>query len=273
MGPTSDDSPLRRITSEASLLGGAGYAVLLQIAHPSVAQGVRDHSDFSSRPLDRLRGTLYYVYGLAYGTEEERERVRAIVLAMHRKVTGPTYRALDPDLLLWVAATLFHSGVRLYELTVRELGEEEFADYLDEASVFATALGLPADEWPASPAEFDVYWAKSMDRLEVGEVARGLAAQLFRPANPLLWPLTYTQRFLSGGLLPPELREQYGIPWSPGHQRGFDLLMRTTRRVYPHLPDSVRALPATLYLRSLRGRKGWLRPNRPKGPKGSRAAV
>jgi uncharacterized protein (DUF2236 family) len=260
MGPTSDDSPLRRISAEASLLGGAGYAILLQIAHPSVAQGVHDHSDFSSRPLDRLRGTLYYVYGLAFGSEEERERVGAIVQAMHRRITGRTYRALDPDLLLWVAATLFQSGVRLYELTVRELDEEEFADYLDEASLYATALGLPAEEWPAGPAEFEAYWTKAVDRLEVGDVARGLAAQLFRPANPLLWPLTYTQRFLSGGLLPPDLREKYGIHWSPGHQRGFDLLMRTTRRVYPHLPRGVRTLPAALYLRSLRGRKGWLRP-------------
>lgn len=269
MDRSSDESTFRRINAEASLLGGAGYAVLLQIAHPSVARGVAEHSDFASRPLDRLRGTLYYVYGTAHGTDEERERVHSIVRAMHRKVRGPGYDALDPDLLLWVAATLHRSAVRLYELTVAELTGEERAGFLREAAVYATALGLPPEQWPRSPAEFDAYWDRAYARIEVGPQARDLAQDLFRPNNRLLWPLTLTQRFLSGGLLTPELRSEFEIPWSQAHQRRFDRLMRLTRAVYPRLPRPVRSLPATLYMRSLRKNKGW-RPSksakRPKDP-------
>ncbi len=269
MGRSSEESPLRRIHSEASLLGGAAYAILLQIAHPSVAQGVHDHSDFTSRPLDRLRGTLYYVYGTSLGTDEERARVQAIVRAMHRRVNGPGYRALDHDLLLWVAATLFHTWTRLYELTVGEIDEDEYPVFLREAAVFATALGLPEEEWPATPEAFDAYWADAVGRLEVGETALRLSRQIFRPANRLWWPITSVQRFLAGGLLPPKLREGFGIPWSPARQRRFDRVVRVTRTVYPRLPHALRALPSRLYLRSMRRNGGWTKP---RGTRGSRAS-
>ncbi|WP_049572848.1 oxygenase MpaB family protein [Nocardiopsis sp. SBT366] len=253
---------LRRLNTEASILAGAGYAILLQVAHPSVARGVAEHSDFAARPLDRLRGTLYYVYGTALGTPEERERVQAIVRAVHRRVRGPGYDALDPELLMWIGATLYHSAVRVYEMTVTELTEEEHAQFLRETSVYATALGLPQEWWPQSIEEFSEYWENAYARLEVGPDAVGLSEGLFRPNNRLLWPMCETQRFLSGGLLEPELREQFGIPWSEARQRRFERLIRLTRRVYPRLPKAVRSLPSTLYLRSMRKNGGW-KPTKP----------
>ncbi|MEE2039746.1 oxygenase MpaB family protein [Nocardiopsis sp. CT-R113] len=261
----SDASPLRRSGGEACALGGAGYAVLLQIAHPSVAQGVHDHSDFASRPFARLTGTLYFVYGTIYGTEEEQRRLHAIVRAMHRKVTGPGYRALDHDLLLWVAATLAHSSARLNAMVFGEPGAEERAVFLREASVFATALGLPEEEWPASPEEFDAYWERSMRGLRVGEEARRIVRELFHPASLPLRPLMRAQLLLTGGLLPPDLREQFGIPWSDARQRRFDRVVRVTRAVYPKVPRPVRFLPVTLSLWSMRRNGGWLKPRRTRG--------
>ena len=43
------------------------YPLLLQVAHPTVAAGVRDYSDFERRPWDRLMRTLDYVSLLVYG--------------------------------------------------------------------------------------------------------------------------------------------------------------------------------------------------------------
>ncbi|WP_150243911.1 oxygenase MpaB family protein [Nocardiopsis quinghaiensis] len=275
MGRSSDESPLRRISGEACALGGAGYSVLLQIAHPSVARGVHDHSDFSTRPFNRLLGTLYFVYGTVYGTEEERERLHAIVRAMHRKVNGPGYRALDDDLLLWVAATLYESTSRLHAMVFGELGEEERARHLREASVLGTALGLPEEKWPATPEEFDAYWGKAVAGLRVGEEARGITEQLLHPASLPLRPLMKAQSLLTGGLLPPHLREQFGIPWSDARQRRFDRVVRVTRAVYPRVPRPVRFLPTTLCLWTMRrGLLGprWLGPPRP-GAREARGAV
>ena len=46
-----------RVNREAVLLGAGPAALLLQIAHPHVAEGVAHHSDFQSDPWRRLRRT------------------------------------------------------------------------------------------------------------------------------------------------------------------------------------------------------------------------
>lgn len=272
MGRSSDESPLQRITAESCLLGGAGYAVLLQIAHPSVAHGVYHHSDFENRPFSRLFGTLAYVYGTVYGTDEERERLHAVVRAMHKKVTGPGYRALDEDLLLWVAATLCHNAARVYTMVFGGFrDDEEYARFLREASVFGTALGLPAEAWPDTPEAFDAYWEGAVARLEVGDEARDITRRLFRPRQPVLRVLMPLQELLTAGLLTERLRDGFGLPWSPGRQRLFDGILAVARVVYPRVPRPVRVLPATVCLWSMRrtgGPVGFRRRSGRPGPRG-----
>jgi uncharacterized protein (DUF2236 family) len=108
-GPGSEAWALNR---EAMLLLGAGpRALLLQLAHPQVAAGVADHSDFRADPWARLRGTLRSYLAIVYGTRTAaRDEIRRLN-ALHRTITGPTYHARDPDLSLWVHATLVDSTI------------------------------------------------------------------------------------------------------------------------------------------------------------------
>jgi uncharacterized protein (DUF2236 family) len=53
---------MQAIAAEAVLIAAGGRSILLQLADPAIGHGVADHSDFASRPVDRLRGTLTYVY-------------------------------------------------------------------------------------------------------------------------------------------------------------------------------------------------------------------
>ncbi|HEY7969320.1 MAG TPA: oxygenase MpaB family protein, partial [Candidatus Limnocylindrales bacterium] len=101
-GPGSEAWAFNR---EAMLLLGAGpRALLLQLAHPQVAAGVADHSDFRSDPWARLRGTLRSYLRIVYGTgTAARAEIRRLN-GLHRTITGPTYRARDPELSLWVHA-------------------------------------------------------------------------------------------------------------------------------------------------------------------------
>ena len=50
-GLFDDAAVIRRVAREGLLLAGGGRATLLQVAHPGVAHGVYDHSDFADRPL------------------------------------------------------------------------------------------------------------------------------------------------------------------------------------------------------------------------------
>ncbi|MFW5416999.1 DUF2236 domain-containing protein [Nocardiopsis sp. CNT-189] len=249
-----DRSELRRISGEAAVLGGAAYAILMQVSHPGVGQGVADHSDFAQRPLDRLRATLTFVYTMAVGTPEEVDRVSRTVRAAHGRVRGPGYDARDPDLQIWVAATLYEGGLRLYETAMGPLPPERREAAYRQAAVYATALGCPADRWPPTRDDFERYWSDSVSALRPGEAARGIARDLFHPRNPLLVPPVRLQRFLAAGLLPAHVRDGLGLPWGPRSQRRFDRLTAVVRAVYPRLPLRVRTAPMALCMWDMRRR-------------------
>ena len=93
-GPTSEAWRLNR---EAMLLLGAGpRALLLQLAHPLVAAGVADHSDFRADPWRRLRATLRSYLAIVYGTTKEARAEIRRLNELHRAIEGDGYRARDP---------------------------------------------------------------------------------------------------------------------------------------------------------------------------------
>ena len=107
----------RRHGAEGVLLAGGGAAILLQLADPRVARGVAAHSGFRERPLDRLLGTLDYVYAVGFGDDDTVAAAVRAVNARHVPVRGaadggrPAYSAFDADAQRWVASTLL--GVAL----------------------------------------------------------------------------------------------------------------------------------------------------------------
>ena len=63
-----------KLHREVVLLAGWGRAILLQIAHPLVAQGVADHSGFAAERwarMGRLKRTIGAMLALTFGTPEE----------------------------------------------------------------------------------------------------------------------------------------------------------------------------------------------------------
>jgi uncharacterized protein (DUF2236 family) len=263
-GLFADDAPIRRVMREGVLLLGGGCATVLQVAHPGVGQGVADHSDFADRPLDRLEGTLQYVYGVVFGTREEARRISAAVQAVHRRVTGPGYRANDPDLQLWVNATLYHTGIRLYGDMFGPMGDRDADECYAQYAVLATSIGCPAGVWPPDRPAFAEYWAHMVATIEVNDAGRRICQELLHPAKPpLLRALGPANRFVTVGLLPERIRGQLGLSWSPGRDRALRAGLRAGRLVYPGLPVVVRQAPKTYYLGTLRRKLDRPRRSRP----------
>jgi len=252
-----DEEPvIRRVSGEACVLAAAARAILLQVAHPKVGRGVAEHSRFTENPLKRLRGTLDYVYGTSFGTPEERAWIAANVNHIHKYVTGPGYSADDPDLQLWVAATLYDSGVRIYEKAFGPMPAGMQEEYCRETARYATLLGCPEDMWPSSVAEFDAYWQRQVDALEVSDDAKRIYRDLmYSRAIPwYLRALLPANRLVTAGLLPERIRQQYGLAWGPRRERVFHGAMRVTRLTYPLIPRRIRQLPMTYYMRDFRKR-------------------
>ncbi len=111
------------------LLGGTA-AILMQVAHPLVAAGVDQHSDFRRDALGRLLRTLNTTLAVVFSDDDGAHAAIARMNRIHARVRGRTesgapYRAMDPDLLLWVQTTLVLTAVRLYDAVIGRLPARE----------------------------------------------------------------------------------------------------------------------------------------------------
>lgn len=238
-----DDSILRRVNGESALLLAGGRALLMQLAHPLVAAGVDQHSSFEGDRVGRLLRTLRPTYAIIFGDERQARAAADGIHRIHEYVVGPDYEANDPALLLWVHATLVDSALLAYQRFVRPLSRVEAERYYVEIGRVAEMIGLLASALPPGLDAFEAYVAQMVATLEVSEVSRRLARAVFAPEASFLGPSLAGACWLTAGLLPPRLREAYGLRWSTLDQRTLDLLAATLRAVLPRLPDAWRRPP------------------------------
>lgn len=247
---------LADFVGESMLLLGAGSTVLLQLASRGVGHGVADHSTTLQRPLDRLRTTMTYVYAVTLGTPEEKKRIVRLVNKAHVPVRSETYNAFDPELQLWVAATLYRNGIEMYERIFGTLTDVDVERIYRQSAVYGTALQVEEGMWPATRAEFDTYWDGMIAIFEVDAKIRSFTRNLLTGGDAptpvrMVMPL---QRFMTIGLLPQRMRDEFALPWTPRDQRRFDLFWKIFPPIYRAIPKGVRQLSATYYLRDMRRR-------------------
>jgi uncharacterized protein (DUF2236 family) len=242
------------VNREMALLLGGGRALLMQLAHPAVAAAVDEHSDFRERPLQRLQRTLGLSFQLAFGTRAQAEAAARRINSRHRSVRGQGYQALDPDLLLWVHATLVDSSLAVYSTFVRRLSREEMAAYQRESLVTARLLGVPSDRLPAGLDQFEEYMRHMIEaELSVDERARRLARRVLAP--PVRWlpaQAGFPLSAITAGLLPEQLRRAYNLAWGRSERLAFATAKRLLPAVLPALPSVLREVPAARRGKALR---------------------
>jgi uncharacterized protein (DUF2236 family) len=242
-----DDAVIRRVGGEGIILLGGGRALLMQLAHPKVAAGVADHSGFESDPFGRLRRTLEAVNTIVYGSAEQADKVARILWAVHERVIGPDYRANDPELLLWVNATLIDTALRIHARFLGPLPRADAERYYQESVVVGELLGVPTGVHPPDLSAFRSYMREMVGSLEVSDTARQLADGVLHPKLP--WPATppmMLARELTAGLLPRPLRQQFGLRWDRNRQAALLLAGATSRQLLGRVPGSVRRAPSAL---------------------------
>jgi uncharacterized protein (DUF2236 family) len=237
------ESLVRRLGNSAvtPFLGG-GAAVLLQVAHPLVASGVVDHSGYDRDLWRRLVGTLRALYLITFGDKAEAERAGAAVQAIHQRVVGRTteqlgpfppgtpYAASDPELMLWVHATLVYSSLEAYERFAHPLTAAEREQYHREMSLTAELFGTPRHVLPRSYAEFCEYFRAQIagETITVTAPAREVAAVILRTPLPApLLVLAPAHRLATARILPARLRDEYGLRWSALRELALPLAGRS----------------------------------------------
>ncbi len=238
-------SVIRKVNNEPAIMFGAGRALLLQLAHPAVAQGVQDHSEFKKNPFKRLQGTLEATYAVVFGSTDLARGVGRRIQWIHEFVVGPGYSANDPSNLLWVHATLCDTALGCYEGLVEELPAEEAEIYYQEMKRVAEAFGVGLEHQPETLADFRRYFDETTAAMEVTDVGRDLAGFILDPELPLklhvpFKPLLGAQRMFTLGSLPPGLRDQLDVEWSERDQARYEKARRRVRRVFSAVPRPVR---------------------------------
>ena len=237
-----------RVNGEAVLLAGGARALLLQIAHPSVAAGVADHSGFDRDPWERLWGTLSAVLDVAFGDIEQARAAAARVTGLHAHVVGSrdgtAYSALDPELLLWVHLTLVDSALVSYERLVGRIGLRARDRYIDEMRRFGELFGVSVSDLPVDAASFARRRDGYVASLRVTDEARRLLPGIISPPVPLaLEPAAAATKLLTVWMLPPTVRSAFGLAWDPRRERAARALASAIRTALPLIPVSIRRWP------------------------------
>lgn len=244
------------------MLGGA-RAVLMQLAHPLVAMGVSEHSSYMTDPFRRTIHTFLLGELLTFGTTSTARQAARTINRLHTHVqgtlsvqagdhaSGTRYFARDPELLLWVHATLVDTILHTYPLFVGPLSLEEQEQYYQESKAMARLLGLSNANMPRTAADLRAYVHKMAysNRLAATPQARQIVQQVLYPPVPsYLRPFLHFNLQVTCALLPPPIRAIYGLDWGPKRQRAFDLFALLVRKTLPYQPHSLRVIPLTRWL-------------------------
>jgi uncharacterized protein (DUF2236 family) len=241
-----------KVDREIAVLATSGArALLLQVAHPSVAAAVAEHSRYRSDPVGRLRNTLDAIYTFAFDDTERATQIVRRVTRLHERVSGndasgQAYSALDPHLLLWVYATLIDSSLLAYETFVAPLSDLERDTYYAEFCRAGQIWGIPAADFPPDMHALRAWMAAliASGEVRVSEQGRQVGRDILAP--PLWWlprPFALPLQVVTTWLLPPALRDGFGFPWGPRREALMRRAASVSRRVVPRLPQALRDLP------------------------------
>ncbi len=237
-----DGSWLRRVSGEGAALFGGACALLLEVAHPLVAEGVANHSRYREDPLGRLGRTLAAMNAMAFGSVPEALAAARSVEAAHARVRGqlatPTgaftagtpYDGRDPDLVRWVWATLAWTAREVYLRVAGPLSDEALSDYHREHGILARLIGVPAEAVPDTPDAFASYFDQTVaETLAVGATARDIAGFILDPPPAMRALGIGRARALAAALLPEPVREGFGLPWDAAREARLEDWLASVR--------------------------------------------
>jgi uncharacterized protein (DUF2236 family) len=252
---------VQRVNAERVVLLGWSRAILMQLAHPLIAAGVIEHSSFRGSAVEaavRLHHTVAAMLSLTFGDDGQRAAAIAGIRAIHRRVNGTLaraagrfaagtrYSAEDPELLLWVHATLVDSNTDAYRRLVAPLSDEELDRVCVESAPILEELGGDTRATPRSWAALRSYMDTiySSQTLALTDEARALGRAVLSPrAAGLPLPLSGAHRLVATGLLPPVLREAYGFEWNAAREARFRRTLKAVRAARRLMPRAIAYWP------------------------------
>lgn len=206
--------------ADVSTFIGGIRSLIVQAAHPEVAAGVQDHSNYREDPLGRLSRTSNYVTASSFGALPEVEHAVALVRHAHQPVHGQSHRGVAysagaPKYAAWVHNALTDGFVHSYRYFGPKTLTPEMADrFVQEQAKIGRMLD--ADPIPDTAAGLNS-WIE--DHPDLGESpGRKEAIEFLRwPPLPPLTRLAYMVMFAAAAAtVPRRVRKILGLHKIPG---------------------------------------------------------
>lgn len=261
-GLFDDHSMIRRVHRERAVMLHGPRTLLMQAAHPLAFAGFwgATAAQEPEKAYPRLQRTAEAMATAVFGSAEAAEAMGRRVRAIHAAVsgtldhdagpwpTGTPWRADDPELLLWILASLVDSAMVVHDRFVRPLRPEERDAFWRDYRVVGELFGLRQEDMPQSIVAFDAYIADTLasDRVQVLDDARLAGRRIvLNPPVPLpARPLLRVANEITASLLPPKVRKGFRLRWDPARDLGVDALGLWSRRVlWPVLPTALAWTP------------------------------
>jgi uncharacterized protein (DUF2236 family) len=247
------ESLVWQVSSEAVTNLSMIRAALMQIAHPKIAQGVADFSQFRRQPLQRFLNTHRTANDLVFGDTQTAINAASRLYTIHARVSSNghvsdprlSYSASEPQLMLWVYATLVDSAILGRRAFLPDLSRQQWEQCYQESKMLAQLFGIDEQALPKTLTDLQD-WVQVMlgsEEITVSPTSRLLARSLLsaRWYSWLAAPYIYV---LAAGFLPPRLREAYGFKWNPPVKAAFWSYVNLARSTCRILPRSLRIEPA-----------------------------
>ncbi|KAJ8208400.1 hypothetical protein LV164_004205 [Aspergillus fumigatus] len=249
----ADPIILRTLLVEDIYRLGGQFAILCQFAHPALAKGSYNHSNFATRIPNRLQNTARFLNAAVFGTQQDKAAIFSIIHRYHARVRAEDYDANDPELHKWTAATLFVAVVIVHETFFGELPRDKMEALYRESAVFGTSLRMPPEMWPTTLAEFWEYWNHNIETLEVTDMAQKLSRDLLYPVHLPMWMrvLAPLSRLLTIYFLPERLAKEYDLQPTMLSRIQFQATVRVMRIAYPSMPQHLRQTLHRQYMEDL----------------------
>jgi uncharacterized protein (DUF2236 family) len=258
---------------DARVILMAGYALLLQVAHPTVGAGVTEHSDFRTDPWGRLLRTLDYAATMVYASPPRAAQTARALRAQHGTIRGVRpdgvrYSALEPEAFAWVHATLADAIVRGHARFGIPFDAAQRERFWGEWRAIGPLLGIGDDDLPRTWPAFEAYMSTMIrERLEHTQAVDDVLATLASPTPPrplaraprarhtAMRPPAHVALLFTIGMLPPPLRAKLHLAWTARQERELTVLCRALRAATPLMPRPLRITGPT-YLRLRARTKG-----------------
>jgi uncharacterized protein (DUF2236 family) len=212
-----------QVSTDLAAPVAAVRSLLMQALHPLAMAGVDQHSGWRRDPVGRLAATSAYLATVTFGERAVAMQAATRVRRIHDRVlgtdavTGRSYAAADPSLLLWVHSALVDSVLTAGWLVGTALTAADSDRYVAEMVAVAELSGVPRPLVPSNVPELELYIASVRPGLRCTPAAAESMAYLLDPPGLDSGTAEFWQdvRYAALAALPRWARQLYGYGTPP----------------------------------------------------------